>query len=257
MTSENGTTRPALEHPRGRVHLFDAVRGFAVVSMVLFHLCYDLQSIEGLGLPWFRPPLEDVWRDSISWTFLLVSGWMCSFSHNNLTRGLRYLGVALAIFVATTVAAVDTPISFGIIFCIGSATVVDALLERVGAAPRGFAAAAVLFCLFVLTLGVPSGRLGVGPCELVLPRSWYATPWFSWLGLPGPGFTSGDYYPLVPFALMYAAGIAVGRRLKVTGYPRWFLSARCAPLELVGRHALLVYVVHQPVLLGLLTLAGV
>ncbi len=130
--------------PHGRVRLFDAVRGFSVVSMVLFHLCYDLVFIEGVSVAWFAPPAQDVWRASISWTFLFVSGWMCSFSHSNLVRSLRYLAVALGIFAVTSVAAVDDPISFGIIFCIGAATLIDALLERVHGEPRGLACAAVL-----------------------------------------------------------------------------------------------------------------
>lgn len=242
--------------PHGRVRFFDAVRGFSVVSMVLFHLCYDLVFIEGVSVAWFAPPAQDVWRASISWTFLFVSGWMCSFSHNNLVRSLRYLAVALGIFAVTSVAAVDDPISFGIIFCIGAATLIDALLERVHGEPRGLACAAVLFVAFVLTLDVPVGEVGIGPWEISLPASWYAGPGLAWLGLPGPGFVSGDYYPLVPFALMYGAGVAVGRWFAARGYPRWFLAARCAPLEWVGRHALPIYVVHQPLLLLVLGAFG-
>ncbi len=144
MTASSPAPAGRWERPVGRVRLFDAVRGFSVVSMVLFHLCYDLVFIEGVDVAWFAPPLQDVWRASISWTFLLVSGWMCSFSHDNLTRSLRYLAVALVIFAATSLAAVDDPISFGIIFCIGAATLADALLERAHLEPRGLVCAAVL-----------------------------------------------------------------------------------------------------------------
>lgn len=257
MTAPSPAPYGLWERPVGRVRLFDAVRGFSVVSMVLFHLCYDLVFIEGVDVAWFAPPLQDVWRASISWTFLLVSGWMCSFSHDNLTRSLRYLAVALAIFAVTSLAAVDDPISFGIIFCIGGATLVDALLGRAHLEPRGLACAAALLALFLLTLGVPSRELGIGPWEVALPGAWYTHPGLAWLGLPSPGFVSGDYYPLVPFALIYGVGVAVGRWFSPRGYPRWFLAARCAPLEWVGRHSLPIYVVHQPLLLGALALLGV
>ena len=100
----------------GRVRLLDVIRGFSVVSMVLFHFCYDLRYIAGLCLPWFQGALQDVWRASISWTFLLVAGMMCSFSHSNLRRSAKYGAFAIAIYLATTVAAVDDPISFGIIY---------------------------------------------------------------------------------------------------------------------------------------------
>ena len=254
--SASAPTHKGWLHPSGRVGLFDAVRGFSVASMVLFHLCYDLIALTSLSVPWFKPPFEDLWRASISWTFLLVSGWMCSFSKNNLTRSLRYLAVAAAIFIVTSLVAVDDPINFGIIFCIGGATLLDALLERVGLEPSGPLAATLLFLLFLACLHVPQGSFGFPGATAVLPRSLYSTPWLSWAGFPGPGFISGDYYPLIPYALIYDAGIAVGRIFLRTGYPSWFLNVHCRPLQWIGRHALAIYVVHQPVLLGALMLFG-
>lgn len=256
LTPSSSPTHEGWSHPSSRVGLFDAVRGFSVASMVLFHLCYDLVVLTSVSLLWFKPPFEDIWRSSISWTFLLVSGWMCSFSKNNLTRSLRYLAVAAAIFTVTSLAAVDDPINFGIIFCIGGATLVDALLERLDLEPSGPLAAILLFALFLACLHVPQGSLGLLGFTVELPASLYATPWFSWAGFPGPGFISGDYYPLIPYALIYGAGIALGRTFLRTGYPVWFLRARCRPLQWIGRHALAIYVAHQPIILGCLMLAG-
>lgn len=255
-TPSSSPTHEGWSHPSSRVGLFDAVRGFSVASMVLFHLCYDLVVLTSVSLLWFKPPFEDIWRSSISWTFLLVSGWMCSFSKNNLTRSLRYLAVAAAIFTVTSLAAIDDPINFGIIFCIGGATLVDALLERLDLEPSGPLAAILLFALFLACLHVPQGSLGLLGFTVELPASLYATPWFSWAGFPGPGFISGDYYPLIPYALIYGAGIALGRTFLRTGYPAWFLRAQCRPLQWIGRHALAIYVAHQPIILGCLMLAG-
>lgn len=255
-SATDSTRRAPWTHPTGRVRLFDAARGFSVVSMVLFHACYDAAFIYGLPLPFFSGALVAVWRATIAWTFLAVSGWMCSFSRNNLARAGRYLAVAALIFVATTLAAVDDPISFGIVFCIGAATLVDALLERIHREPQGVILAAALVAVFLLCLNVPRGSLGGPFFSLAIPEACYSTPWFAWLGFPGPGFVSGDYYPLVPFALMYGAGIAIGRWFKRVGYPGWMLRAHCRPLEWVGRHALPVYVVHQPALIALFGLLG-
>ena len=81
----------------GRIGVFDVARGAAVISMVLFHLCYDLAFIGNVELPWFSSPLLDVWRASISWTFLFVAGCMCPLSRSNLRRALQYGAVALLI----------------------------------------------------------------------------------------------------------------------------------------------------------------
>lgn len=233
----------------GRVRLFDAVRGFSVVSMVGFHLCYDLRFISHIPLAWFAPPFQDVWRASISWVFVFVAGCMCAFSRSNLRRSGLYLGVALVVFVATSVAAVDDPISFGIIFCMGACTLVEWLLERMGLSPRGYVAAAVLFAVFLMLLGLPNGHVGIGSWEVSVPSAMYSTPWFSWLGFPGPHFVSGDYYPVLPYVLLYLSGTACCARWKEQGFARRLYEPVCRPLEFVGRHSLLVYIIHQPVLL--------
>lgn len=236
------------ESPR-RVRAFDIWRGFSVISMVLFHYCYDLRYLSGLALPWFAPPLQDIWRASISWSFIFIAGCMCALSRNNLRRGGVYALFAAAIWVATTVAAVDTPISFGVIYCMAACTLTEWLLERLHAQPRGYVAAMLLMAGFVLLLGLPDGTVGLGPWRLAVPRAFYSTEWLSWLGLPGPRFASGDYYPLLPYLLLYLAGTACGSLWHQRGYPAWAYRDVARPLQLIGRHALLVYVVHQPVLL--------
>ncbi|WP_444328779.1 heparan-alpha-glucosaminide N-acetyltransferase domain-containing protein, partial [Paratractidigestivibacter sp.] len=155
--------------------MYDAIRGLCVISMAGFHYCYDLVELAGVDLGWFRPPFENVWRASISWSFLFLAGLMCSYSRNNLRRSVKYGLVALLIWAVTTIAAVDIPISFGIIFCMAASTLVYALLQRARIAPRGFVAALALFVLFVCALGVPRGIVQLGSFKLALPGSWYST----------------------------------------------------------------------------------
>lgn len=235
----------------GRVHVFDIARGLCVLSMVAFHYCYDLTELAGVDLAWFKPPFEDVWRATISWSFLFIAGIMCSFSRDNLRRGARYAAVAIGVWLATTAIAVDVPISFGIIFCMAASTLLYACLQKIGAQPRGVFAAALLAVAFLMLLEMPSGSIGFGNMAARLPRSLYATEWFSWLGFPGPAFASGDYYPLLPYCLMYLAGASLGPhiRRKIAESP--FNKLQCALLEAVGRHALAVYIIHQPILLVL------
>lgn len=233
-----------------RIQILDLVRGIAVISMVLFHLCYDLRFIVGLPLGWFGGDLREAWRCSIAWTFLFIAGCMCPLSRSNLRRAARYGGVALAIWVATSIAAVDDPISFGIIYCMAACTLVAWALSRLGALPRGRVAAVALFVAFLVLQGLPDGHVGLGGLSVALPQELYRTPWLSWLGLPGPGFVSGDYYPLLPYLMLFLAGAAMGTRWADHGYPRWAYEVTVRPINLVGRHALLVYVIHQPVILA-------
>ena len=236
-----------------RIRLFDVLRGLSVVSMVGFHFCYDLVELQGYNLPWFRPPVEDIWRSSISWLFLALAGVMCSYSRNNFKRAAKYGLVALGIWIVTSLAAVDVPISFGIIYCMAASTLVYAMLQRFGIEPKGAAAAIVLFLIFCITLHISSGYLQIPGKLFDLPRTLYSTEYINWLGFPGPHFTSGDYYPLLPYCLMYLAGASLGPLLKQE-LPSKVKALGIYPLELIGRHALEIYILHQPILLLLSSL---
>lgn len=234
-----------------RLRLFDIIRGFSVISMMGFHACYDLTAIFGVRLPWFAPPFEDIWRASISWTFLFIAGVMCSFSRNNLKRSGRYLALAFAIRLVTATAAVDTAINFGIIFCMGACTLIYALLQKAGLVPDGWASALALLVTFLVFYSLPRGSLGIGSFTYALPRPLYQVQGLAWLGIPGPGFVSGDYYPVLPYLFMYLAGASLGKRWKQLGYPESIRKIRCMPLEFVGRHPLAFYVLHQPAIIAI------
>ena len=240
----------------GRLHLLDALRGFSIISMVLFHFCYDLRFIRGVQLLWFSPPFIDIWRASISWTFLSIAGCTCALSHDNLRRSVRYGALACGIYLATKFASVDAPISFGIIYCMAACTFVFWLLDRLHLAPKGPRAALILFACFLLLLHLGSRRIGIGPFMLEVPAAPYESDVLSWLGFPGPTFVSGDYYPLLPYLCLYLAGAAMGCWWKERGFPEAFSTVGCPPLELIGQHPLIIYVLHQPLLLGLAQLFG-
>ena len=229
----------------GRIGVFDAVRGLSVISMVLFHLCYDLRFIYGFDLGWFAPPLQDAWRASISWTFVFVAGCMFPLSRSNLRRGAQYAAVALAIFVVTSVASVDTPISFGIIYCMAACTLLYAatapLLNRFPAA------AGLISCLVLFA------------ATYTLPHMTYPVEGLAWLGFPSASFVSGDYYPLLPNVFLYLAGAFAARcfdGLHTSGYPMWMMKANVPFLSMIGKLSLPIYLVHQPLLILIFTMVS-
>lgn len=233
----------APQRPRGtRIAFFDTVRGFTILSMIGFHASYDLVYLFGVSLPLFLQPLfQDAWRASISWTFLFLAGWMTSCSRNNAKRSLRYAAAALIIWLATTVAAVDTPVNFGIIYCMAACTGIYALAERQlhRVSPRVLLVISII--AFILTINIPHAT--------------YQLAGFAWLGFPSAGFASGDYYPLIPFGFMYLAGASAAAAAGIRsdhGYPEWMSRDWCPPLTWMGTKSLAIYLIHQPLLLALL-----
>lgn len=172
-----------------RVRFFDSLRGLSVLSMVGFHLCYDLRYLAGLSLPWFQGTFQDVWRASISWVFLFLAGVMSSYSRNNYRRAAKYGLFALAIFAVTAIAAVDDAISFGIIFCMAACTLVTAILETLRIRPGGLVAGAACVAAFLALLHVPTGYLDLGFTRMTYHKSSMRP-----LGSPGLGSQVRDLF---------------------------------------------------------------
>ena len=86
----------------------------------------------------------------------------------------------------------------------------------------------------------------------------FSDPWLSWIGLYTRGRPTFDHQPLLPWIGVVLCGLAAGK----VAYPshdvplaRW--HSRAAPARLLaqmGRHSLLIYMAHVPILIG--TMAG-
>lgn len=233
------------DNPRKpRIAFFDSLRGFTIISMVAFHAAYDAAYLFRFEIPWFTDPIiQTVWRSSISWVFLPLAGWMTSLSRNNLKRGGVYAVAAVAVFLATSVAGVDTPISFGIIYCMAACTLLYAatapLLNRFPAA------AGLISCLVLFA------------ATYTLPHTTYPVEGLAWLGFPSASFVSGDYYPLLPNAFLYLAGAFAARWFDghhASGYPTWMMKANVPFLSMIGKLSLPIYLVHQPLLILIFTI---
>ena len=78
----------ALLKENKRYYLLDSLRGISTVSMVAFHLCYDIFMMYGLNTSWYFYPMTAVWERSICVMFILVSGMCLNFSGNGIKRGV-------------------------------------------------------------------------------------------------------------------------------------------------------------------------
>ena len=246
------TALPTDQRP-ARVGLIDQVRGFAILCMVLYHLGYDLVALFGVDWRWMFSPAMDLIRNLFAGAFICISGVACLYSHSNLRRGGIALALGFVMTAATWLMMRSQLILFGILHCLGCCMILYGLLHRFLEKIPTVPGAVVCICLLVITWRLPGGSVWlpfVG--DIVLP-SWLYQPWLAPLGLPGAGFFSSDYFPLLPWALVFFAGSFLGRPLRAGRAPDWVYRTQCKPLAFVGRHTIWVYLLHQPVVYGLLT----
>lgn len=240
-----------------RAFELDALRGMALLLMILHHLVFDLRYEFNLDVFAFQESwwFVELLRPSVLSVFLIISGISCTFSRSNTRRGLRLLGVALLFTVATTVVSMvvggDYYIIFNVLHLLALGTLIYSgltLSERKQGIRRKYVDVILLLLAAILIwlasyLSLWQGKTGY---------------WLLPLGLlPNPSVGMLDYLPLIPWLAVFFVGALIGRiaysgkKTAFPGAPDWVIAGS-RPFEFVGRNTLIIYVVHQPLLLAIL-----
>ena len=241
-----GHTQPhaivATGSPASRIVAIDALRGAAICAMIAYHFSFDLNWFGVFRADFNRDALWLSLRAIIVTAFLLLVGVSLVLAHRARISRHRYwrrialiAGCALLVTAGSYFMFPQSFISFGILHCIAVASILAwPLVGR----PVG----ALLVGIGVIAIGT----------QVQLPL--FDAPWLNWVGLMTHKPATEDYVPLFPWLGVVCIGIAVGAWLDARDYRPLHGIARRAPswLNWLGRHSLLVYMVHQPLLIGLL-----
>jgi len=222
----------------------DLTRGIAIILMILYHIAFDLHyfGFIELGFPaefWVFAPAV------IGSLFLLIVGISLSISfakakkklskkeirRKYFLRGTKIFALGLLVTAATWIYPRDGFVQFGILHLIGLSIILAIpFLGRTRPALIGGLAA-------ILT-------------GLVLREMLFDFSWLLWLGFIPKGFYTLDYYPLLPWFGLVLIGLFVGKKIYPFGQRSMELKENTLTrfLSLLGRQSLIIYLVHQPII---------
>ncbi len=229
---------------RERIREIDALRGLAIILMVIYHIIFDLWFLGFADVDFRALPLL-LFQRSIGTLFLLLVGVSLHLSQtrnregyrHHLRRGLILGLVALAITLVTYIYPNKWFITFGIMHCIALSTLIAPLFFRLGRLN-------VLLGLIIIASGFLAYEIRV------------ETPYLFWLGLIRPDYTALDFYPMLPWFGIVLIGVYAGQVFYPDGAARLRIrgSAVADALCWMGRNSLSIYLAHQPVIIGILLL---
>jgi uncharacterized membrane protein len=224
-----------------RYVLIDVLRAAALVLMVAFHFCFDLSYFGLANLDFYQDPFWLNARIFILGSFLGLVGvglWLAHSTEVPIGRAGKRIGIiacnAVLVSVATYLMFGERWIFFGVLHFIAAASLLGLLLVR-------------------------SMPLALGAGMLCLWGGQYADPLFDQPGLRWIGFmthkpATEDYVPLIPWFGVVALGIVAAPMLKMVG-AAWRPRGRgWRAVSTAGRHTLLIYMLHQPLLIGAIKL---
>lgn len=210
--------------------------------MVIFHIFFDLQYF-GLIEINVNDLFWAIFRMSIFSLFFLLVGISLTLSYSKkrkfryfLFRGIKIFLWGLMITIATLLFLNEGFIYFGVLHFIGVSIVLGYPFIK-------FKNLNLIFALIILIAGV------------FLYGYYFDFPWLLWLGLKPDMFYSLDYFPILPYFSIILFGIWLGNKFYTKHKRQFKLKKRnIESVEYLGRHSLLIYLVHQPLIIIFISL---
>ena len=229
----------------------DALRGCAITLMIFLHIIWDL---DYFGI---MPLNRDLYQIQFvcPFLFLLLVGICLSVNYGRaqkgytihtrlLFRGFKIFLLGVALTGITFVVFPDRPILFGVLHCIGCSIMLSVVFLRLKTY-------AVIPAVGIIVVGLFFGTLAVtDPTVIHLAVGLHQENVWS---------TTIDYFPLFPWFGVTLLGLAVGNVLYKDNKRQFRLPdlTRYKPVNMMswlGKHSLLIYLLHQPIIAGMVHL---
>lgn len=229
-----------------RIWQIDFIRGIAIILMIIFHLIVDLKEFYAYNLDYFGGfwYLEGKFSAIL---FMLICGVSSTLGRSSTLHGYKVFMWSMVLTAVTYVYNENCYILFGILHFLGISLLSVRIMRKLS----------IPWLLLVSCATILVGQL--------FAARFVTNPYLFPIGLMTSTFVSMDYYPLFPWYGVFLWGLILGKilstnkkRLGICQVPRMQLES---PTHLkpfrekiiwLGQHSLVVYLIHQPLLLGFL-----
>ncbi len=218
-----------------RIWEIDLLRGIAIILMVVFHFVYDLNIFAGVNINYSTGFWYWVGRMAAI-LFIFISGISSGFSSDNLKRGIKVFSFGMVVSVATYMVFQQEYVRFGILHFLGFCMIIFPLLKK-------------LHVLVLMSMAIVISYLA-DPVKNILVDTSLLLP----LGFRYRGFRSVDYYPLIPYLSLFILGVIAYKMYYYKRKSAFNFTLENKNINLISKYSLLIYVIHQPVIIGLILL---
>lgn len=234
-----------------RIRMLDFLRGTAVWMMIGFHSFYTFGMICGIDFfarGYLR--MQNIAPPIISVLFIFACAYSCALARSNVKRGAFIFAVAVGLSLVTICllplfGMTREGIYFGILHFLGVAVMLSGGMLWLAKKIPWYLAVPAASCLAIGTremmirgfFGIPVADFLTRGMNLLFP-----------FGIYNASFYSADYYPIFPWIFVFFIGCYLPQLFPPKKLPSFCFKKICPPVEFAGRHALVIYLVHQPII---------
>ncbi|MCW9025420.1 MAG: DUF1624 domain-containing protein [Gammaproteobacteria bacterium] len=230
---------------QNRYQIIDVLRGVAILMMFSFHFSFDLNYYGFIQQDFYNSLFWTNYRSVIVSSFLVLVGVSLYLATRNGIKPQSYfkrLGLlvlfASLVSVASYIQFPESMIFFGILHFIAAASILGPAFTR--------------FYWLNLVLGIALIMLGTQ-----FQHTFFNQPLWQWFGLMTHKPVTEDYVPLLPWFGMILIGLFLGKFIYQYQHLPVLRSWKSKhpvfrSLTFAGKHSLIIYMLHQPIFMGLL-----
>ena len=229
-----------------RLPFIDLIRGITIIEMITYHFLWDLVYLYNADIPWYKSHGAYIWQQSICWTFILLAGFSWHLGKKHMKRGLWAFGGGVVVSLVTAIVLPNDRVRYGVLTLIGSCILIWILLDKVLKKIPAGVGVSVSFVLFLI-LRSWTKQDPIQLSDNLLNVTWWKSV-LAYIGFPQAGFSSTDYFPLLPWIFLFATGYFLYSFLQEKGLiNRLFGKWKVPGINFLGKHSLIIYMIHQPI----------
>ncbi|MBE7067101.1 MAG: DUF1624 domain-containing protein [Ruminococcaceae bacterium] len=225
-----------------RIWELDALRGFMILCVIVVHTLFDIEAFFDIDYPAFYIFI----KNNGGILFVVLSGICATLGTKTFKRGLFVFGAGMLVTIVTFglyyfgIMHKSVIISFGVLHLLGICMMIYPVMKQLPNITIGILGVLVIILGYCIT-GMHSD----------IPFSYI-------IGIPSVDYAAGDWFPLVPFAGWFFIGIFLGNILYkkkqslFPNAPKDFFIIRF--FRWCGVYSLYIYLIHQPIVFGLVFL---
>ena len=232
-----------------RMEIIDYCRSISIIAMIIYHFSYDLGQFGLIDLNNIMSGPWKIFAILIGTSFLFISGFsfwiMISERFNKRSYIKRLLVLSFSSLIITIVTYFylgNAFIFFGILHLLAACSILGLIIFKLPYL--------ILIFISVIVFFLPQ----------VYQSDFFEPKYLSWIGFYGKSTGSADFYPLFPWSSSFIMGVAISKIISKKKYFENLIyldkttNILKSTLLWSGRNSLLIYLIHQPILVGLIYL---